>query len=292
MSALPVFLSSLAFLAAPVWRAGALAPALQHTLDTGYPDLNAALPGGGWPVGAMTELLQAQPGMGEWGLLAPMLASLLPWPAKSASRAVKETVVLVGAPFVPLGPALAARQIDPSRLLRVQADAASSKLWAAEQALRCADVAAVLAWLPRVPMPHLRRLQMAAQAHGKLLFVFRPEAVQTESSPAPLRLRLLRPAFDPAEAGQVAAPRLLVDIFKRRGPPLPQPLVLATLPLRLEAVLAASRAQARRRRQAAGGVKLPVALPVAVSAPRQLSTGPSPWRKEPGHVVGRLASHS
>lgn len=277
-----------AFLAAPVWRAGEMATAMLHTLDTGYPALNTALPGGGWPVGAMTELLQAQPGCGEWGLLAPALAAL------SSGRSA---VVLVGAPFVPCGPALAARQIDPGRLLRVQVDAASARLWAAEQALRCADVSAVLAWLPKVPMPHLRRLQMAAQSHGKLLFVFRPETVQAESSPAPLRLRLMRVGLE--ESG--SAPGLLVDVFKRRGPPLAQPLLLPTLPLRLEALLAASRAQARRRRQAAGPL-----MPVPVSAPRHVNapvnarvsqgsaklSRTSLRQKESGHVVGRLASHS
>lgn len=287
MSAIP----SSAFLPASVWCAGEMAAAVQHTLDTGYPALNAALPGGGWPVGAMTELLQAQPGCGEWGLLAPALAALLPW--QSEGRAAnaslgRSAVVLVGAPFVPCGPSLAARQINPGRLLRVQADAASARLWAAEQALRCADVSAVLAWLPKVPMPHLRRLQMAAQSHGKLLFVFRPETVQSESSPAPLRLHLMHAG--PEAAGQGAAPGLLVDVFKRRGPPLAQPLRLPTLPLRLEALLAASRAQARRRRQAAGTV-----LPIPVSAPRQVSAKlslASLGQKESGHAVGRLASHS
>lgn len=297
MSAYP----SSAFLPAPIWRAGEMAVTLQHTLDTGYPALNAALPGGGWPVGGMTELLQAQPGCGEWGLLAPALAALLPWPQSPSHVGLKtrvgrqlsargvgslgSAVVLVGAPFVPCGPALAARQIDPSRLLRVQADAASARLWAAEQALRCADVSAVLAWLPKVPMPHLRRLQMAAQSHGKLLFVFRPEAVQSESSPAPLRLRLMHAGLESGQAP--TAPGLLVDIFKRRGPPLAQPLLLPTLPLRLEALLAASRAQARRRRQAAGPV--PRGMPVTcVSGAQAEPSRP----KEPAHVVGRLASHS
>jgi protein ImuA len=277
-----------AFQAAPVWRAGEMAAAVQHTLDTGYPALNAALPGGGWPVGAMTELLQAQPGCGEWGLLAPVLAASCVLTACSA-------VVLIGAPFVPCGPALASRQIDPSRLLRVQADVTSARLWAAEQALRCADVSAVLAWLPKVPLPHLRRLQMAAQSHGKLLFVFRPETVQADSSPAPLRLRLMRaglktagsPGPEQSATGQGTAPGLLVDVFKRRGPPLAQPLLLPTLPLRLEALLAASRAQARRRHQMARAVAIPAFAPGPASR-----GGSNPAQKESGHAVGRLASHS
>ena len=211
--------------------------ALAHTLDTGYAALNAALPGGGWPVGVLIELLQFTPGTSEWGLLAPALAR------SGAQGGGQRPVVLVGAPNQPFGPALAAQQLDPLRLLCVQAGTAAAQLWAAEQALRCADVAAVLAWLPQVQAPQLRRLHLAAQEHGKLLYVFRPAAVQTESSPAPLRLRLAR------LPGPL--PRLQLDIFKRRGPPLPQPLELEVGPARMRALLAASRAKALRRRQAA-----------------------------------------
>jgi protein ImuA len=40
---------------------------------------------------------------------------------------------------------------------------AAARVWACEQALRCAGVSAVLAWLPQVRPEQLRRLQMAAQ---------------------------------------------------------------------------------------------------------------------------------
>ena len=261
MSAVPSFcpaarFSGLATLPqlAGVWRAGELPCEAVRTVDTGYPALNAALPGGGWPVGSLTELLQKMPGDGEWGLLAPALALMAS--ADLATTSVKPAprlpgrappaVVLVGAPHAPFGPALAARQLDPSRLLLVQAGLPAAQLWAAEQALRCADVEAVLAWLPRVQMVHLRRLQTAAQEHGKLLFVFRPESAQHEASPAPLRLLLARSQ----SSGTGRAPALQLHIFKRRGPPLSAPLAICTAPPRLDALLAARRANAQMRRQA------------------------------------------
>jgi hypothetical protein len=71
-------------------------------------------------------------------------------------------------------------------------------LWACEQALRCADIAAVLAWLPQARVGDLRRLQLAAAQHEGLLFVFRPESVAQSASPARLRLQVMS-----AEAGQV-----------------------------------------------------------------------------------------
>ena len=101
-------------------------------------------------------------------------------------------------------------------------------------------VPAVLAWLPQARSEQLRRLQMAAQNFQQQLFVMRPLAAQHEASPAVLRLAL--------EAGE-DADALTLRLLKRRGPPLSTPLVLPARPERLQALLAASRQQATRRRQ-------------------------------------------
>ncbi len=219
-----------------VWRAGELGSSSLHTLDTGYAALNAVLPGGGWPQGALVEVLQPQAGQHEWGLVAPALAGL-----QAASPG--KLLVLAGAPCQPFGPALGARQLDMSRLLCVQSaqGGGPALLWATREALQCADVAAVLAWLPDVRSAHLRRLQIAAHAHNKLLFVFRSPGAQQESSPAPLRLLL--------EGVNQEGGNLRVHVFKRRGPPLAAPLLLDTLPARLSALLAASRERARLKRE-------------------------------------------
>jgi protein ImuA len=220
---------SLASVHADVWHANALAHAPGRVLATGHAALDAQLPGGGWPLGALTEILQPPGVHGEWRLLMPALA-----------RCGTETVVLVGAPQVPFVPALAAQGLPPNRLLWVAASAAPQRLWAAEQALRCAGVDAVLAWLVQVRPDQLRRLQMAAAEYAKLLFVLRPQQAQDASSPAVLRLLL--GAGSPASAGpDAAAPdALAVHVLKRRGPPLAQPLQLAARPARLARVLAAS----------------------------------------------------
>jgi protein ImuA len=242
-TSLPVF--------ADVWRADAVDQAVAHTLDTGYAALNAVLPGGGWPQGALVEVLQPQAGQHEWGLVAPALAGL-------QAAAPGKLLVLAGAPCQPFGAALAARQLDMSRLLCVQSAQGDGPalLWATREALQCADVAAVLAWLPDVRSTHLRRLQMAAQAHHKLLFVFRTPRAQQESSPAPLRLRIEAVAADAGHAGQ-----LRVEVFKRRGPPLAAPLLLDSLPPRLAALLAASRERVRRRREELAPLPLPLNSP-------------------------------
>ena len=182
MAPRPIFISLDAFGDA-VWRADELGAAAGATVATGHAALDAQLPGGGWPVGAISEILQAPGEQHEWRLLLPALTRATAGPV----------VVLVGAPHVPFGPGLVGQGFDARRLLWVSANAPPARLWATEQALRCAEVAAVLAWLPQVRAEQLRRLQIAASTHGKLLFVMRPACAQRESSPAILRLLVSHP---------------------------------------------------------------------------------------------------
>ena len=83
--------------------------------------------------------------------------------------------------------------------------------------------------MPQARSEDLRRLQLCAQAGEKLLFVFRPVTCRQHSTPA--RLRLLVQGIE----------RMEVQILKRRGPPLLQPLVLRGQPGRLAALLAARK---------------------------------------------------
>ena len=58
-----------------LWRASQLGAGRQRCTASGFALLDAQLPGGGWPHGVLTELLLAQPGIGELRLLAPTLAA-------------------------------------------------------------------------------------------------------------------------------------------------------------------------------------------------------------------------
>jgi protein ImuA len=199
-----------------VWRAPELARASERVVATGHAALDAQLPGGGWPVGSLIEILQSRAGRHAWQLLLPALVH--------ATDEASGPIVLVNAPHLPFGPALKAQGLSPSCLLRVQAQARSA-LWASEQALRCADVVALLAWLPGCRGPELRRLHLAAAQHDKLLFVFRGVDARSESSPARVRIEL-------EESEQLRA-----HILKRRGPPLAAPVELPLSPLRLRKLL-------------------------------------------------------
>lgn len=226
-----------------VWRVTDLAQEAS-VVSSGHAALDAQLPGGGWPVGSLVEVLQHRPEAHAWQLVLPALAQWV--------QAKPGPIVLVGAPLLPYTPALSAQGLPADRLLWIRVDAASARLWSAEQALRCADVAALLAWLPQCRSGDLRRLQLAARQHGKLLFVFRPAQVRTQASPAPLRV--LVDGIDD----------LQLQVLKRKGPPLDLTLSLPARPARLQALLAS-----RRRR----------GLPV-----------PVPTEERRSHVLDRLVT--
>jgi len=192
-----------------VWRADQLGDAGVAALPSTFPELDVHLPGGGWPLGMLTELIAREPGIGELRLVVPVLRRL---------TRERKVAILLGPPHVPYAPALASFGIDLDYLIVVQAVQAADRLWAVEQALRSASFGTLLAWLPheRTRPEHLRRMQLAAQGTRGPVFLFRHLPAQFEASPAPLRLLLLpRP-------GQ----RLSVQLLKRRGPVLAQPLLL------------------------------------------------------------------
>lgn len=192
-----------------VWRADRLGDGGVAALPSTFPELDAHLPGSGWPLGMLTELIAREPGVGELRLVVPVLRRL---------TRERKVAILLGPPHVPYAPALASFGIDLDYLIVVQAVQAADRLWAVEQALRSASFGTLLAWLPheRTRPEHLRRMQLAAQGTRGPVFLFRHLPAQFEASPAPLRLLLLpRP-------GQ----RLSVQLLKRRGPVLAQPLLL------------------------------------------------------------------
>ena len=221
-----------------VWRVEDLA-CEQEVLPSGHAALDKELPGGGWPVGSIVEVLHHAAGQHAWQLVLPALSM--------AIQRLAGPVLLVGSPHVPFGPSLQAQGLPGNRLLWVRAEKPSARLWAAEQALRCAEVAAVLAWLPQARGAELRRLQMAAQQQSRLLFVFRDVSAMSDASPA--RLRLL------VEGNE----SLQVQILKRRGPPQESPVILPAHPAKLAALL-----KSRKSRVSV----VPVSAP-AVADPRR-----------------------
>lgn len=75
MSALTRELSTIA----PTWRGRA--DRELPTQASGFPTLNSLLPGGGWPIGALIELVSTAEGIGEVSLTLPVIRQIALGPA-------------------------------------------------------------------------------------------------------------------------------------------------------------------------------------------------------------------
>lgn len=209
-----------------VWRGTGLSQAPQPGVPSGFSELDAELPGGGWPSGCLTEVLPQHEGIGELRLLGPALARL---------AAEGRWLAWIAPPHLPYAPALAAAGIALERLFIVRTHKRTDTLWAMEQAVRSNACGAVLAWPEHVRYPELRRLQIAAGGSRALALLFRPPSAAGESSPAALRLKL-----------ETAAGGIAVRILKRRGAVLAKPVQVKLAPVVQEGRGAALRDNAEQ----------------------------------------------
>ena len=188
-----------------LWRATQLALPSRPTVPTGFPALDHALPGQGWPVGQLIELLIDRPGCGELQLFRHALAKQ--WPERS--------IALVQPPHPPCIQAWVSWQLAAKRLFWVQAASEPDALWATEQILRFNVCAAVFCWAQFLRPASLRRLHLLAQQSDSLCIVLRPTSVRTQASTAVLRVVL-----QPYRQG------VQLHIIKRQGLIDPTPIFL------------------------------------------------------------------
>ncbi len=177
-----------------VWRGSRQVDA-RSGLASGYPELDRCLPGGGWPLEALTEILIGQYGIGELRLLMPALARLSTEETQaqydhSGAHTEPGWIAWIAPPFQPYAPALQQCGIDLSRMLIVRPKDDSELLWSAEQALSSGTCAAVLLWPDTLDDKASRRLQLAAEKGHSWAIAFRPLNARQQPSAAALRLEL------------------------------------------------------------------------------------------------------
>jgi protein ImuA len=187
-----------------LWRGSQLAAGRANVVPCGFGNLAAELPGGGWPKGALTDVMVQRAGVGELRLLLPALRAVAHRP-----------IALLHAPHR-FNPEAAAYWGLPERSINViRAAKTADLLWAAEQILRAGSFGALLFWQTHIRPESLRRLHLAAQTSETLFFMFRPLASANDTSPAPLRIAVR------ARRDSVA-----LEFVKRRGPALAEPLIV------------------------------------------------------------------
>ena len=188
-----------------IWRGDDVAPE-PAAMPTGFAELDAALPGRGWPQGALTEIVLEREGIGELRLTLPALVRV---------QSEQRHVVWIAPPHKPYAPALAAAGLDLSRLFIVACKTPQDALWAFEQALRAPECGAAFAWLATSDQRVLRRLQVAARDGRTWGALWRRPGQRGSAMAAPLRL-----ALSPREG------KLAVRVLKRRGAELAHPVLL------------------------------------------------------------------
>jgi hypothetical protein len=163
-----------------IWH-GHAQPAGVAGVPTGLAALDDALPHGGWPAAALSEILLPGDGLGELQLLLPSLAAL---------TRTKRTLALIAPPYLPCVAGWSRAGVDMRQVDIVAAATSTDALWAMEQCLRSASYAAVLGWPAQADDRALRRLQIAADTGQALGFVFRDRRHAEHASPAALRIEL------------------------------------------------------------------------------------------------------
>lgn len=196
---------------AALWRGTELGAQVGKVLSSGFARLDEVLPGGGWPCGALTELLVSQFSAVEMRLLSRLLAS---------QTQNGRTVALVGPPMSPHPPGLRHDGVDERHLVWIDVDTPRDRLWATEQVVKASTFGAVISWLPLVRAEQIRRLQVLSGSCKGPVFLCRPHVTARDASAAPLRV-LVRVHED----WQIA-----LDVLKRRGAPLEETLLLPSMP--------------------------------------------------------------
>ena len=162
-----------------VWR-GYDRYTTQKTLSTGHHELDILLKGG-WPEGALIEMICHQEGIGELRLLTPILAD---------HTQAERICILLNPPYQPYAPSWAEANIDLRHVLIVRSRKHNEWLWAAETAIR--GGALLLAWVNQhIPnYSDLRKLKLAAAGNNQSIFLFNKLDSLSLSSPASLRLEI------------------------------------------------------------------------------------------------------
>ena len=212
---------------------GTARPVARPVAPLGLAALDAALPGGGLPLGALHEIEGER---AEWddgvtaGFCLALLARLNKAAATARAHSPKDVLWVSrrGDLYPPalVGPGKGGA-LDPNRFLLVHARSDAEVLWAMEEGLRCARLAAVVGEVDGLDRLAGRRLQLAAEASrhdsgGVTAFAlhrrFRPPRGGRAASAALSRWRVTAaPSDDLLGESFIGRPRWRLDLLRCRG---------------------------------------------------------------------------
>jgi len=180
---------------AAIWRGSEHSRAESGSVPSGFEILDEVL--GGWPLGALIEIIVRHEGVGELSVLLPALARL----SKD-----ERWVALIDPPYIPYAPALFHAGIDLAKIVVIRAPGTADTLWAMNQALHSGACSAVIGWPASITEQAIRRLQLATEAGQAFGVYFARAGATVRTSPVPYRLRI---------GGNIDDIR--IEVLKRRG---------------------------------------------------------------------------
>ncbi|MBI3706946.1 MAG: hypothetical protein HY246_04620 [Proteobacteria bacterium] len=180
-------------------------PCPTAALPCGFPPIDRTLPWRGLPRGCLHEISGAPGDAATAGFAAAVLSRF----------AAHGPIVWITRIRELYAPGLQSLGLAPQRLMLVHIARAADALWAIEEALRCAALAAVIAEIDAVDMTRSRRLQLAAETSGVTAFLLQNETKRAGTSVARTRWRVA--ALPSAAARGVGAPRWRVELVRARG---------------------------------------------------------------------------
>lgn len=180
---------------AAIWRGSEHSRVESDSIASGFNAFDEVL--GGWPLGALIELVTRHEGIGEFSVLLPALARL----SKD-----ERWIALIDPPYIPYAPALFHAGIDLAKIVVIRVPGTADTLWAMNQALHSGACSAVIGWPASITEQAIRRLQLASEAGQALGVYFARPGAAMRTSPVPYRLRI---------GGSID--NIRIEVLKRRG---------------------------------------------------------------------------
>ena len=170
-----------------------------------------AFPGGVFPKRAIHEFISVFPedAAASDGFIAGILSSLMQDGAACAWISTKRQLFPAS---------LRSFNVEPERIIFMDAKSEKDALWIMEEALRCQGLAAVVAELDTLSLIESRRLQLAVEESGVTGFILRKSAGKTASTIATARWQI-SPMASQTEQGMpgLGFPRWNVNLLKVRN---------------------------------------------------------------------------
>ena len=154
-----------------------------HAVDFGLGELVSAFPSGQFPVGAIHEFLGTtlENAAATGGFIAALLSVLM------RNNGV---CLYVSAQRKLFPPSLVKFGLSPDRLVFIDLGADKDVLWAAEEALKCESLSAVIIELDQISFAQSRRLQLVVEKSKVSCFIIRRNAEKLSSTTAVARWQI------------------------------------------------------------------------------------------------------